>query len=741
MRRFKNNVSDGWLFKQELRLWRNFARNWDRDVEDYDFFDPFANTVNTSGEEAKRMLSKAFPLAELEKMGAICFPESKGERTGSFDLNGDIVRVLQTIWNRSDSRDAGCRMLMAWSEEMDRAHLRRHRSSDPIKGRMDELCRVLNLTDIERDLVVYALVRCMTCFDDFPCRLCNGHQDHSLFLAMAIDAPTNSVMKALSDKGRLRQYHVLDSDGDFCSGENAFREYLESGDGDLLEGRFYRKADLADALPWDYYGKLAEKHGELLKGLIRAAKGPRGANILLYGAPGTGKTSFTKTLAKELGLDLFEIRQGDRDKGNDSPQSRMTGIRICNGQVPRGRSMVMVDEADQLLRTSHGLFSMFFGGGSVGGSEKGVINSILDEIKLPMVWISNAPAEAMDDSVRRRFDYSICFEKLNSRQRQHVWENNVAKFGLGRMVSHEMIEKLADKYPTNAGGISMVLENVKRMKPTKATVGVMIDRLMEPHCELMGGRKDDDRILPSADYSLDGLNIRGDVTLANIVQAVRRFRSERDADAAPDRPRMNLLLWGPPGTGKTEFIKYLGREMNAKVSVKMGSDLLSMYVGGTEANIRQAFAEAEAENAILFLDEIDGLVQDRSGAQRSWEVTQVNELLYQMENYKGVMVGATNFIDNLDQAIMRRFTFKLQFDYLDDDGKRMFFERMFRTTLGETDARRLSEVACLAPGDFRTVRQSMYYLGGEVTNAQRIAALEKECAVKKDARQSRRIGF
>ncbi len=53
-----------------------------------------------------------------------------------------------------------------------------------------------------------------------------------------------------------------------------------------------------------------------------------------------------------------------------------------------------------------------------------------------------------------------------------------------------------------------------------------------------------------------------------------------------------------------------------------------------------------------------------------WEVTQVNELLYQMENFKGVMVGATNFMSNLDAAIMRRFTFKLQFDYLEDEGKR-----------------------------------------------------------------------
>ena len=193
------------------------------------------------------------------------------------------------------------------------------------------------------------------------------------------------------------------------------------------------------------------------------------------------------------------------------------------------------------------------------------------------------------------------------------------------------------------------------------------------------------------------------------------------------------------GTGKTEFVKYLAKTVNRKVIVKMGSDLLSMWVGMTEKKIKQAFKEAEADGAILFLDEIDGMVQDRSGAQRSWEVTQVNELLHQMENFKGVMVGATNFMDNLDAAILRRFTFKLQFDYLDDKGKRLFFERMFKTRLSDAEAARLAEIPNLAPGDFRTVRQSLYYLGGSATNDTRLGELEKESSLKKGV--PTRIGF
>ena len=112
-----------------------------------------------------------------------------------------------------------------------------------------------------------------------------------------------------------------------------------------------------------------------------------------------------------------------------------------------------------------------------------------------------------------------------------------------------------------------------------------------------------------------------------------------------------------------------------------------------------------------------------------------------MENFKGVMVGATNFRDNLDQAIMRRFTFKLQFDYLDEVGKRLFFERMFKAQLSDEESARLAEIGNLAPGDFRTVRQSMYYLGGNITNMQRIEALRGESEVKRDSRKPGRIGF
>ena len=134
-------------------------------------------------------------------------------------------------------------------------------------------------------------------------------------------------------------------------------------------------------------------------------------------------------------------------------------------------------------------------------------------------------------------------------------------------------------------------------------------------------------------------------------------------------------------------------------------------------------------------------MRDREGASQSWQVTQVNELLQQMENFDGIMVAATNFSVSLDPAAMRRFTYKLEFDYLDEDGKRLFFERMFKTKLSDAEFSELDQLGNLAPGDFRTVRQELFYLGRERTNRDRIAALQSECALKKDGRRASRIGF
>ena len=725
MAKFKQ-IPQNFLFRRLLKYWGNMVRNYHDDCRDDDFFDVVRNCFDH--DRAVELIELAYEPEELEEMKA-----SK-TRYNRLDLSDSLDEVFNALWNNEKTRGKCRAVLDAVREYMHADSAEGKKGEDVLEKRFADLKRVLKLDDLEAEILMFAYVRDQTCFS-WPVRV--EDREKPLYYAMALDRSYAEVAKALSPQGRILKFNLLDNDYDFA--RRTLGCFMDGTCDEPIERRFYTKGAGKDVLPWEFFGDLAAKDGEVLKRMIAAGGGK--CNILLYGAPGTGKTSFARSLAKELGRTVYDIRQGDEDGKNMKSEARMVGIQVCNMQEDPAESLMVVDEADELLRGSSCGFSLFgfdFGGGK--STEKGVMNTILDEMKIPAVWISNAPAGAMDESVRRRFDYSVCFERLNGAQRVAIWKNQVEKHGLGELIPEAKVEEYAAKYETSAGGISTVLANVKRMAPAKDKVDELVATLMKPHCKLMGVRNENG-FLPAKDYSLEGLNIKGKVKLENVVKAARNYLDAGFGAAAEDKPRMNVLLFGPPGTGKTEFVKYLGKALDRKVLVVKGSDLLSKWVGESEQNIARAFRHAEGEHAILFFDEVDGLLQDRSGASHSWEITQVNELLQQMESFDGVMVAATNFSKNLDAAVMRRFTFKLEFGYLDDDGKRLFFERMFKSKLADEEFAELKELRNLAPGDFRTVRQEQFYLGGEVTNADRIAALKEECALKKDGQASKPIGF
>ncbi|WP_306456501.1 ATP-binding protein [Pseudomonas sp. LJDD11] len=121
------------------------------------------------------------------------------------------------------------------------------------------------------------------------------------------------------------------------------------------------------------------------------------------------------------------------------------------------------------------------------------------------------------------------------------------------------------------------------------------------------------------------------------------------------RRGVNILLYGPPGTGKTAFGRWLAQALGKPLLAKRVSDLVSPYVGMTEQNLAGAFEQAQQQDAVLLLDEVDSFLQDRRKARQSWEITAVNEMLTQMESYRGLFIASTNLIADLDQASLRRF--------------------------------------------------------------------------------------
>ena len=721
--KYTHRNHNGFIERKALEYWSNFITHLEDKIDEREFFDFFVR--EDVSQLTLELIRKDFTDGELDEM-TYHFRDKK--------IRGSISELLFDLWNEQSTQGRVRAAILKVTESC-LEHVKRGRKGESEK-RIDYVASAFGLNEIEKELLTLVFVA-EICGIKYPCLRFGELADKANVLAMSIDRSFEEVLAALGGGCRLRKFNCLAEDLSLV--RDPVGDYLSGSGTGALESNYYVKT-IDKTLPWSYFGELAEKEGALLKRIIKSRQGAGGVNILFYGEPGTGKTSFAKCLAQELGFETYEILQGEKNGKGISAATRITGIKLGNERLPVCKTMMLVDEADEILRTNTFGFGLLFGGIDAHGGEKGVVNALLDEIKLPTIWIVNTPAEAMDPSVRRRFDFSICFRSMSVRQRELIWRNNVEKYELGGLVPATLSREFAERYETSAGGIAVVAKNLAALKPRKSEVKPLMERLIVPHCALVGVAHEQRGERLTDGYSLEGLNIRNNMPLDKIAQSVRSFYEANGDGFDASRPRLNILLWGPPGTGKTEFAKFLAAKSGHKLRVKTGSGLLSKWVGGTEHNIANAFKDAEDDRAILFLDEIDGLVQARGKSDHAWEVSQVNELLHAMENFNGVLIGATNFFDNLDPAIMRRFTFKVKFDFLDNDGKVSLFERIFNTSLSGEETSSLQRIDNVTPGDMAVVRQNLFYLGGGVTNADRIAALEQEIECKRNY-HPRTIGF
>ena len=180
------------------------------------------------------------------------------------------------------------------------------------------------------------------------------------------------------------------------------------------------------------------------------------------------------------------------------------------------------------------------------------------------------------------------------------------------------------------------------------------------------------------------------------------------AEGLKSAGRGRLCLYGPPGTGKSAYAAWVAKVLNRPLVRKTVADLTSCYVGETEKLIAEAFREAERAKAVLLIDEADSFLLDRRYSQRSWETTQVNEMLAQLERYDGYFIATTNLIDTLDPASLRRFDLKAKFDFLKETQCEALAQKVlegFGFSLAPEDAAALKGRRNFTPGDFAAVRR------------------------------------
>ena len=566
-------------------------------------------------------------------------------------------------------------------------------------------------------------------------------------LSVVLDLPKKAVNQALAADGHLARSGLLKVDRQNSYELCSKLEPLD-GIGDLMFDDSYRVEDFlavhfstagAATLTLADYPHLRQWIDDLCLYLSQArAAGLVGANVLLYGPPGTGKTELAKAVAAALGFVLYEVSCSDEDGDAIGGPQRFRAYQLAQYCLARDhKALVLFDEVEDVFSDHGNPFAQLFQ--STRDRSKGHTNRLLESNPIPTFWLTNA-VQSIDPAFKRRFDLVLELPIPPQRVRRRIAAHHLGKLPVSEAwldslsrhegISPAVLGRSARVVEAIAGDASRA-DNSDSGEQQK-TVEQCLERLIGGHLRVQGlPDRLDLRPKTLTAYRPDLLNV--DRPIAPIVAGVVRGRQGR------------LCLYGEPGTGKSAFADHIADKIGCPLLRKRASDLLRPYVGETEMLIGRMFRQAEDDGAVLLLDEADSFLRDRRQARQSWEVTQVNELLTQMETFEGVFICATNLVDDLDPAAARRFDFKLRFDALRLEQRWILFSQVLREQ-GIKGARkvdwlhRLAGLDGLTPGDFAAVIRQGRIQGEPLRPVDLFERLSGERTFK-DRKQTRGIGF
>ena len=476
-------------------------------------------------------------------------------------------------------------------------------------------------------------------------------------------------------------------------------------------------APLQSHLAADDFNHLAKEREFMLR-LLRgaAAARRRGINILFYGPPGTGKTEMCKVLAAELRCDLFAVGEADEDGEEPSRGDRVDALRLADRLAGRRTgTLLLFDEMEDVLQHGERLWSE--GRWLRRAGSKVFFNRMLEQNAVPVLWTANSLCE-FDPAFLRRMTFALEMPPPPARLRARLWDGLARRNGLD--LSAAQASALARRHRVTPGLMVSATQAVAAAGGTADEIDFAVSALARP---LVG------RLRPAEAPAPVGFVpelANSDTDLATLMAALTRTGAPRD---------VTLCLYGPPGTGKSAFARRLADGMGLDPLVKRGSDLLSMWIGETERLIAEAFEEALKDERFLIIDEAETFLWNRAGAGKSWEVSMVNELLVAMESHPLPFACTTNHLEQIDGAALRRFAFKVKFDYMTAAQTAAAYRRFF----DRAPPPALRELAALTPGDFAAAARKLRYMGEDVRSDDALLRLlEQEMVVKN---LPRRIGF
>lgn len=534
-------------------------------------------------------------------------------------------------------------------------------------------------------------------------------------IALLLQAPSSEIAGCLMPSAKLLASGLLQLDRfDGLEVQDRLASLIRRGV--FPEPDFYDQmlgSSRPGSLPWEAFAHLGPT-ADIAASVLRAALAGKetGVSILLYGPPGTGKTSFAATLAARVGAKLRPVAEADDDGEEPQRHERLAGLRLAQRLAPPGNTVLLFDEAEDLF-VRRGIHD-----DEPVTSSRVFIHRLLEQLTVPVIWTAN-DINVLGPAVLRRMTMCLELKVPNLAIRTMLWRRMGEAEGIALQdADAARLARLVPAAPAIASGAMRATRLVGGGADTARLIVEGVARAVR------GGELPVPE--PEHDTRYDPALVNADCDLTLLTAELLRPGATR---------AVSFLLSGPPGAGKSAWVRHLAGRMGMPVLQKRASDLLNMFVGGTEQNIAGAFAEAREAQAFLVFDEADSLLLERATAVQSWEISQVNEMLTWMESHALPFACTTNLLDRLDRASLRRFLIKLRFDWLTTMQARLAFRQFF----GVAAPAGLDGLRTLTPADFALVRRRMAVRGGEVDSAAGLGLLAAACQGRVGARQP--VGF
>lgn len=477
--------------------------------------------------------------------------------------------------------------------------------------------------------------------------------------------------------------------------------------------------------------QLQDRGALVLSALKNALKTQaKGINILLYGASGTGKTEFALRLIKEAGACGFSVDDTNSKDLAATRTERLADLQMSELFAPNGSSILVLDEAEDIFQDRYNEPGL----SKKSPDGKSWMNNLLEKNHVPVIWISNK-IDHIDPAYIRRFTYCLEFTTMPRRVRQQVAQTYLNEVGC----SKEIIDNLASHEYVPPALLSSAVRFVELCgEKDQMTIDIAVKSILTDHLKAMGRSVPTQIPVRSTRFDLNYLNVKGNVSAESVVRAVQRTGVG------------SILLGGPPGTGKTQLAAEIASQLGRELTYKTAADINSMWFGGSERNVARMFVECDPHSEVLFLDEADTLLGSRDGGAHRADRAVTSEFLRRIEAFEGVFVCASNYSLQFDAALMRRFTFRMNFLPLTMAQRTRLFAELAlgwdadgQDSLPVIDSMqlvRLNRLDLLTPGDFANVVKRVRALEMNLDVSQWLDELTSEHEAKPQAGRST-IGF